>query len=83
MQPFKTGELLRSPPTREQLAPLEPFGVQSWPQALLKWILSDERVHVAIPATSSAVRMVENAAAGRGPWFGDDERAYVRRLAEW
>ncbi len=63
------------------LEPLVPFGVTTWPQALLKWILSDRRCHVAIPATSSPAHMRENAAAGAPPWFGDEERAYVAGLA--
>jgi diketogulonate reductase-like aldo/keto reductase len=56
--------------------------VTTWAQALLKWILSDPRCHVAIPATSQAERMLENAAAGELPWFGAEERALVARLAE-
>jgi diketogulonate reductase-like aldo/keto reductase len=55
--------------------------VTSWPQALLKWILSDARCHVAIPATTSPAHMRVNAAAGDPPWFGPEERAYVARLA--
>jgi diketogulonate reductase-like aldo/keto reductase len=55
--------------------------VRTWPQALLKWILSDVRCHVAIPATSKPERMTENAAAGNPPWFDAEERAYVVRLA--
>ncbi len=81
MRPFGEGGLLRMRVRPELLAPLEPFGVRTWPQALLKWILSDRRCHVAIPATSSAVHMRENAAAGSPPWFTEDERAYVTRLA--
>lgn len=81
MRPFGEGGLLRRPPPPEALAPLRPFGVTTWPQALLKWALSDPRCHVAIPATSRPERMAENAAAGDPPWFGPAERDLVARLA--
>ncbi len=81
MRPFGEGSLLRRPPDAGALAPLAPFGVTTWAQALLKWILSDERCHVAIPATSRAGRSAENAAAGDPPWFGPDERTLVASLA--
>jgi diketogulonate reductase-like aldo/keto reductase len=55
--------------------------VSTWGQALLKWILSDPRCHVAIPATSRPGRMRENAVAGDPPWFGAAERSLVVRLA--
>lgn len=82
MRPFGEGGLMRRQPTAAALAPLRPFGVETWAQALLKWILSDPRCHVAIPATSRPERMAENAAAGEPPWFGPDERALVASLAE-
>ena len=82
MRPFGEGALMRRPPADEQLAPLRPFGVTTWAQALLKWVLSDPRCQIAIPATSRPERMAENAAAGDPPWFGADERALVARLAE-
>jgi aryl-alcohol dehydrogenase-like predicted oxidoreductase len=81
MRPFAEGALLRRPPSAADLEPLRPFGVTTWPQALLKWILSDSRCHIAIPATSSPDRMRENAAAGDPPWFGPEERDLVSRLA--
>jgi len=37
------------------------------PAELLRWALSDERVHVTIPATSSVAHAVANAAAGSPP----------------
>jgi aryl-alcohol dehydrogenase-like predicted oxidoreductase len=81
MRPFGEGSLMRRPPDASALAPLAPFGVTTWAQALLKWILSDPRCHVAIPATSRAGRSAENAAAGDPPWFGPGERALVEALA--
>ena len=56
-------------------------GVETWAQALLKWVLSDERIDLVIPATSKPARMRENAVAGEPPFFSDDERAEVERLA--
>lgn len=81
MRPFGEGSLLRRMPSASELAPLADVGVHTWPQALLKWILSDRRCHVAIPATSKPERMTENAAAGDAPWFDAEQRDYVARLA--
>jgi aryl-alcohol dehydrogenase-like predicted oxidoreductase len=81
MRPFGEGGLLRRAPSGAELEPLRPFGVRTWPQALLKWVLSDPRCHVAIPATSSPRHMADNAEAGGPPWLGPEERAYVARLA--
>ncbi len=75
------GGLGRRAPDPRELAPLREFGVETWGQALLKWVLSDPRCTVAIPATSRPERLAENAAAGAPPWFGPDERALVERLA--
>jgi diketogulonate reductase-like aldo/keto reductase len=80
MRPFGGGALVRRPPAAEELAPLREFGIETWSQALLKWVLSDERIDVAIPATSKPARAAENALAGEPPWLGAEERAYVERL---
>jgi aryl-alcohol dehydrogenase-like predicted oxidoreductase len=78
MRPLAQGALVRrSPPASE----LRSLGVDSWAQALIKWGLSDRRCSVSIPATSTPGRMTENARAGEAPWFDEDERAYVARLA--
>ena len=82
MQPLGTGPLARRSVSSEQLRPLSAFGVHSWSQALLKWLLSDPRVTTVLPATTSAEHMRLNAQAGNGPWFGAEERAYVVQLAE-
>lgn len=76
MRPLGGGALARGGPSGE----LEPLGVRSLAQALLKWTLSDRRVHIAIPATSRAERAAENAAAGDDRWLDEEERAEVARL---
>jgi len=81
MRPLAEGGLVRRTPSVEKLQVLRDFGIETWPQALLKWVLSDERVDVTIPATTSADHASENAAAARPPWFGPEERALVQELA--
>jgi aryl-alcohol dehydrogenase-like predicted oxidoreductase len=81
MVPLGSGRLVRNAPSEEELEPLREFGVETWAQALLKFVLSDERVSCAIPATSKPERALENARAGDPPYFGQEEREYVRRLA--
>lgn len=81
MRPLGEGSLLRHAPSPEALEPLRPFGVESWPQALLKWALSEERVDVVIPGTRNPVHAAENSGAGSSPWLGPEERQFVERLA--
>lgn len=81
MRPFGEGSLLRQSPGSKALAPLADFGVTTWPQVLLKWVLSDPRCHVAIPATSDPQHLLKNLAAGSPPWFGPRERDFVADLA--
>ena len=82
MRPLGDKSRLPNPPPAAELAPLREFGVETWPQALLKWALSDERVDVVIPATRDPEHARENAAAGTPPWLGPDERRLVERLAQ-
>lgn len=82
MRPLGEGTLARNAPPPEALEPLAPYGVQTWAQALLKFILSDPRVSCVIPATSSPERMAENACAGTGPWFDEGAREYVAEMAK-
>jgi diketogulonate reductase-like aldo/keto reductase len=79
MRPLGGGALVRNAPSAQDL---EPLGVETWAQALLKYALSDPRITVAIPASSKAERVKQNALAGEPPWFGADERALVERLAD-
>jgi diketogulonate reductase-like aldo/keto reductase len=81
MRPLAEGGLMRRLPPERELEPLREFGVETWAQALLKWVLSDERVDVAIPATRNPEHARSNAKAGSPPWFGPEERDLVERLA--
>jgi aryl-alcohol dehydrogenase-like predicted oxidoreductase len=82
MRPLGEGALTARLPAPDQLAPLAAFGVRTWAQALLKWLLSDPRVSTVIPATSKPEHARDNAEAGAPPWFGPEERAYVAGLAQ-
>jgi diketogulonate reductase-like aldo/keto reductase len=77
MRPFGEGSLLRRPLPPE----IRAAGLESWPEALLRWTLSDPRVAVAIPATSSPEHAVANGRVGSGPWLHPDVRDLVARLA--
>jgi aryl-alcohol dehydrogenase-like predicted oxidoreductase len=81
MRPLGEGALVRQAPPERELEPLREFGVTTWAQALLKFIVSDERVSCAIPATSRPERMRENAGAGRKPWLDSAAREHVAALA--
>lgn len=78
MRPFGNGSLMKKPPEAREL---EALGLSSWSEALLKWCLSDRRVHVAIPATSKPANARANAASGEGPWLDEESRKRVAELA--
>lgn len=78
MRPLGAGALVRRTPPSSVL---EELGVDSWPQALLKWALSDERVDLVIPATRDPEHARSNALAGAPPWFDAEQRALVERFA--
>jgi aryl-alcohol dehydrogenase-like predicted oxidoreductase len=66
---------------RAQPDQLKSLGVPTWPQAVLKWIASDARVSCVLTATRVPAHAIENAEAGRAPWFDADQRALVERIA--
>jgi aryl-alcohol dehydrogenase-like predicted oxidoreductase len=78
MSPLQQGILDRRPPA----AQLQELGVETWAQAVLKWIASDARVSTVLTATKDLDHVSENAAAGRPPFFTPDQRALVVRISE-
>ena len=64
MRPVGAGQLFANLIERPNLEPLREFGIRTWGQALMAWLLADPRVTVLIPATSRPQRIIENAAAG-------------------
>jgi aryl-alcohol dehydrogenase-like predicted oxidoreductase len=78
MRPLGAGSLVRRQPGDSDVRSL---GVDTWAAALLKWCLSNPRIHVAIPATSDPEHARIDALAGSPPWFESDDRERVERLA--
>jgi aryl-alcohol dehydrogenase-like predicted oxidoreductase len=76
MSPLQGGILNRRP-TPAQLAELR---VETWPEAILKWIVSDPRVSCVLTATSRPGRAAENAQGGEPPLFEREQRELVRRI---
>ena len=77
MRPFAEGALLPGPDP----AKLRRLGFDSWPDALLRWILADERVHVVIPATRTSEHLRANVQAATQPLPDPDVRRALAALA--
>lgn len=79
-RPFRRGALI----DRLERKPLPDFageiGCETWPQFLLKFIISHPAVTCAIPATSNPAHMRENLVAGRGAM---PDAAMRRRMAQY
>jgi aryl-alcohol dehydrogenase-like predicted oxidoreductase len=77
MSPLQHGILNRQPAA----AQLEELGVETWAQAILKWIASDPRVSTVLTATHDLIHLKESARAGDPPVFTPEQRALVVRIA--
>ena len=76
-QPFESGDLLDTSPPGSLLASLRRYKVNSWPQAILKWILSDSRVSSVVVGTRRQQHLLENLSAGEPPWLVPGDRALI------
>lgn len=72
------GGILDARPAGDELRQL---GVETWPQAVLKWIASDPRVSCVLTATRTPGHAAENAAVGGPPWFDAEQRRLVEDIS--
>ncbi len=80
MEPLDSGRLLVPAPPPDVVARYAGYGVRTWAQLLLKWVLSDPRVDVILPATGVPGRPTENAEAGAPPWLPPSTREEIAAL---
>ena len=78
MEPLQKGNYVKELKRQPDLGPLADFGIQTWGQALLAWVISDSRVTSAIPATTRPERIAENALPGSLGTMSQELRDYVR-----
>ncbi|HEV7913009.1 MAG TPA: aldo/keto reductase, partial [Albitalea sp.] len=80
--PFGGGRLLRRLNAKPLPAWAAQIGCTSWPQVLLKFVLSHPAVTCAIPGSGNAQHMAQNAAAGTGalpgPGFWQDKLSLLQ-----
>jgi aryl-alcohol dehydrogenase-like predicted oxidoreductase len=82
MEPLDKGHYVKGLRRQPDLSPLAAFGIHTWGQALLAWVVGDGRVSVTIPATSRPDRVEENALAGSIGLLPPELREYIRKETE-
>ena len=79
MEPLKKGRYVKELKGEPDLTPLAEFGIHTWAQALLAWVLADPQVSLTIPATSRPERIQENALPGSLERLPQELRDYVQQ----
>ena len=82
MEPLQKGRYVTELKQQPDLTPLRDYGINTWAQALLAWVISDPRVSSAIPTTSRPERIQENAQAAEAANLPQSFRDYIRTQAE-
>ena len=82
MEPLQKGRWVLELKQQPDLTPLRDYGINTWAQALLAWVISDRRVSSAIPATTRPERIQENAGAAGAAGLPQQFRDYIRSEAE-
>jgi aryl-alcohol dehydrogenase-like predicted oxidoreductase len=80
-RPFEGGTLFRD--RRREALPswAAEWGIESWAQLFLKYLLSHPAVTCVIPGTANPRHMADNLGAGRGALPDEAARAQMRRAA--
>ncbi|OLS16494.1 MAG: hypothetical protein HeimC3_54370 [Candidatus Heimdallarchaeota archaeon LC_3] len=82
MMPFNQGSLFRfKRRSKIDMEPLEAIGIKTWSQALLAWILTDDRISCVFPATINIDHLIENIGASGLPKLDDDLKKHVESEA--
>jgi diketogulonate reductase-like aldo/keto reductase len=79
-RPFAEGSLFRQVKGKPLPDWAKEYGIASWAQYFLKWIVSHPAVTCAIPGTGRPDHMKDNLAAGQGPMPDEKGR---RRMLEY
>ena len=82
MEPLQKGRYVTGLKQKPDLTPLRDYGISTWAQALLAWVISDPRVSSAIPTTSRPERISENAQAADAAALPQAFRNYIQSQAE-
>ncbi len=82
MEPLQKGRWVLELKQEPDLEPLRDYGISTWAQALLAWVISDRRVSSAIPTTTRPERMLENARAAEASGLSGEMRDHIRSEAE-
>ena len=80
-RPFVEGALLRRLRGRTVPPWAVEIGCSSWPQLLLKFVVSHPAVTCVIPATSNAEHLRDNMLAGHEPFPNESMREQIARAA--
>ena len=78
--PFGAGSLLRSIRGKPVPPWLKEAGCQTWPEAMLKFVVAKQAATCVIPGTASANHMAENCRAGEGPLL---EESITKKLTSF
>ncbi|MCB1141413.1 MAG: aldo/keto reductase [Leptospiraceae bacterium] len=79
-EPFEKGSLFRSVKGKALPEIARDYGISTWAQYFLKYILSHPAVTCVIPATSKVNHLLENLEAGKGNYPGEAEKKEMLKI---